>query len=191
VCRHRAQDRRGASGQLLSTLRVNNDLFCDLAALVALDDASLRAADNETAAGALAGVIAKAADGAAAAGRRLLRHVLRGDQADSADGGPGFGQPARSRADGSEGGLGSSQQGLQIGRRGDVSGRGPQQRPRRRETARSLLQAQQQAGQRQQQQEAAEPLQRPPAEDAAQQAEDSGLPVLSGAGGATNWFCCI
>lgn len=38
----RLQDRRGSSGKLLVTLRVNNDLFCDLAALVALDDSSLR-----------------------------------------------------------------------------------------------------------------------------------------------------
>ncbi len=36
------QDRRGSSGQLLVTLRVNNDLACDLAALVALDDSTLR-----------------------------------------------------------------------------------------------------------------------------------------------------
>jgi len=38
----RLQDRRGSSGQLLVTLRVNNDLACDLAALVAVDDSSLR-----------------------------------------------------------------------------------------------------------------------------------------------------
>ena len=38
----RVQDRRGSSGQLLVTLRVNNDLACDLAALVALDDSALR-----------------------------------------------------------------------------------------------------------------------------------------------------
>ncbi len=36
------QDRRGSSGQLLVTLRVNNDLACDLAGLVALDDSALR-----------------------------------------------------------------------------------------------------------------------------------------------------
>lgn len=38
----RVQDRRGSSGQLLVTLRVNNDLACDLAGLVALDDSALR-----------------------------------------------------------------------------------------------------------------------------------------------------
>ena len=32
------QDRRGGSGKLVNLLRVNNDLFCDLAALVTLDD---------------------------------------------------------------------------------------------------------------------------------------------------------
>jgi len=32
------QDRRGGSGRLMNLLRVNNDLFCDLAALVTFDD---------------------------------------------------------------------------------------------------------------------------------------------------------
>ena len=34
----RLQDRRGGGGQILNTLRVNNDNFCDLAALALLDD---------------------------------------------------------------------------------------------------------------------------------------------------------
>ena len=34
----RLQDRRGGSGQILNVLRVNNDNFCDLAALALLDD---------------------------------------------------------------------------------------------------------------------------------------------------------
>lgn len=32
------QDRRGSSGKLLNVLRVNNDLFCDLAAITVMDD---------------------------------------------------------------------------------------------------------------------------------------------------------
>ena len=34
----RLQDRRGGTGQVLNVLRVNNDNFCDLAALALLDD---------------------------------------------------------------------------------------------------------------------------------------------------------
>ena len=37
---HVLQDRRGGSGKLLNLLRVNNDLFCDLAALATFDDTS-------------------------------------------------------------------------------------------------------------------------------------------------------
>ena len=149
---------------------------------MALDDASLREAANETASSTLAGVIAKAADGAAAAGRRLLGHVLRGDQPDAAGSELRVEQPAWSRVSepGSE--LHSRRQGWQTNRHGRVSGRGPQQRLRRQAAARDLLQAQQQARQGQRQQEGEERQQRPPAEDSAQQAEDSGLPVLSGAG---------
>lgn len=83
------QDRRGSSGQLLVTLRVNNDLFCDMAALVALDDTSLRLQQlrqQEAAAGApaneaLAEVISAAATTASATGRRLLRRALGGVRA--------------------------------------------------------------------------------------------------------------
>lgn len=42
----RLQDRRGSSGKLLVTLRVNNDLFCDLAALATLDDSELRSSSS-------------------------------------------------------------------------------------------------------------------------------------------------
>ena len=34
----RLQDRRGGSGDILNVLRVNNDNFCDLAALTVLND---------------------------------------------------------------------------------------------------------------------------------------------------------
>ena len=34
------QDRRGGSGRLLNLMRVNNDLFCDLAAYTVLDDST-------------------------------------------------------------------------------------------------------------------------------------------------------
>ena len=34
------QDRRGSSGLLLNVLRINNDNFCDLAALVTFDDST-------------------------------------------------------------------------------------------------------------------------------------------------------
>lgn len=40
----RQRDRRGANGKLLSIMRVNNDVLCDLAALVEFDDATLRPA---------------------------------------------------------------------------------------------------------------------------------------------------
>jgi hypothetical protein len=40
----RQQDRHGGSGTLLSIMRVNNDLMCDLAALLEIDDSAARAA---------------------------------------------------------------------------------------------------------------------------------------------------
>ncbi len=42
------QDRRGGSGKLLNLLRVNNDLFCDLAALATFDDIVEKAHNLDT-----------------------------------------------------------------------------------------------------------------------------------------------
>ncbi len=101
-CGHSLQDRRGGGGKLLVTLRVNNDLFCDMAALVALDDTALRNQGPGSAVfTGLAAAIAAAADGAAAVvtpGRRRRRRrrrqrALQQVQAAGADGAAGGNGP--------------------------------------------------------------------------------------------------
>jgi hypothetical protein len=190
----RAQDRRGATGQLLTTLRVNNDLFCDMAALVALDDTSLReatAAKGAEGGGALADAIARAADGAAAAGRRLLRQALSGDEGAAAGSEAALVQPSRE-----EGSRLVSGRWWQARSSDSSSVHRLQQQLRWGRMQRRLQQAealdeqdeqeQQQRQQEQQQQESAADESaggtqaQPSGENAAQQAEQSGLPVMSG-----------
>lgn len=183
-----AQDRRGASGQLLTTLRVNNDLFCDMAALVALNDTSLRqaAAQKADTDGALAGVIAKAADSAATAGRRLLRQVLPGS-GDSA-----AGREAALEQPSSETGSRVVSSKWRQARSGDSSRVRRLQQQLQREAREQRLQQEQPHDEQQQQQaesaaeesaaegSAARGQAQRSGEDASQQAEDSGLPVMSG-----------
>ena len=176
---------------------MNNDLFCDMAALVALDDTSLReAAATREADGALVNVIAKAADGAAAAGRRLLRQVLSGNEGAAAGREAALQQPsggAGSRLVSSRGREVRSsdssivhrlQQQLRWGR---MERRLQQAEAQDEQEQQQRQQEQQQQQQQQQQQEesaadesAAETQAQPSGEDAAQQAEQSGLPVMSG-----------
>lgn len=176
-----AQDRRGSRGQLLVTLRVNNDLFCDMAALVALDDTSLRERQNETApADSLAGAVAAAADSAAAAGRQVLRHALR----QTADSLSPMDRAAQFALElGFPNGKVPAPEWWEANDPSVLEGEIKQKQMREREAAQKQRPSHQQHQHEQSNEQQSDEQQQQQAQqqEAALQADDAGLPLLSGA----------